>query len=227
MHDPTKVNPVLAKAALDITLHFCTPTTSRTAPPPSHAQYRLFARRPVQRHLQRQPRSCPRPLRRANEAVPRYSRRLVTPRTPTSRRMSKAREEGRIPPQVSATVSTRTLLTRGKRIIKKIADDVFEVTGSNPLLDIALALEEVALHDEYFVERKLYPNVDFYSGIIYRRCRSICSRSLCPRTCARLASAVASCSWTQNSVLPITPRSTWRLRQTGLCSARSAVGEQQ
>jgi len=54
------------------------------------------------------------------------------------------------------------------RIIKKIADDVFEVTGSNPLLDIALALEEVALHDEYFVERKLYPNVDFYSGIIYQ-----------------------------------------------------------
>ena len=54
------------------------------------------------------------------------------------------------------------------RIIKKVADDVFKVTGSDPLLDIALALEEVALNDDYFISRKLYPNVDFYSGIIYR-----------------------------------------------------------
>ncbi|MEZ4864015.1 MAG: citrate synthase [Caldilineaceae bacterium] len=54
------------------------------------------------------------------------------------------------------------------KIIKRLADQVFEVTGSNPLLDIALALEEVALHDEYFVKRNLYPNVDFYSGIIYQ-----------------------------------------------------------
>jgi citrate synthase len=54
------------------------------------------------------------------------------------------------------------------RIIKGIADDVFKVTGTDPLLDIALALEEVALSDDYFVSRKLYPNVDFYSGIIYR-----------------------------------------------------------
>ena len=54
------------------------------------------------------------------------------------------------------------------QIIKKLADEVFEVTGSNPLLDVALALEEVALHDEYFVKRHLYPNVDFYSGIIYQ-----------------------------------------------------------
>ncbi len=53
-------------------------------------------------------------------------------------------------------------------IIKKIADQVFEVTGRNPLLDIALELERVALEDEYFVLRKLYPNVDFYSGIIYQ-----------------------------------------------------------
>jgi len=54
------------------------------------------------------------------------------------------------------------------RIIKKIADQVFEVTGRNPLLDIALELERIALEDEYFVKRKLYPNVDFYSGIIYQ-----------------------------------------------------------
>ncbi|MFZ8877446.1 MAG: citrate/2-methylcitrate synthase, partial [Ilumatobacteraceae bacterium] len=52
-------------------------------------------------------------------------------------------------------------------IIKKTAYDVFEVTGKNPLLDIALKLEEVALGDPYFVDRKLYPNVDFYSGLIY------------------------------------------------------------
>ena len=57
------------------------------------------------------------------------------------------------------------------RIIKKIAYDVFDVTGTDPLLDIAIKLEEVALHDEYFVGRKLYPNVDFYSGIIYRAMR--------------------------------------------------------
>jgi citrate synthase len=54
------------------------------------------------------------------------------------------------------------------RIIKKLADQVFDVTGRNPLLDIALALERIALEDEYFVSRKLYPNVDFYSGIIYQ-----------------------------------------------------------
>ena len=54
------------------------------------------------------------------------------------------------------------------RIIKKVADEVFEVTGRNPLLDIALELERIALEDDYFVSRKLYPNVDFYSGIIYQ-----------------------------------------------------------
>ena len=53
------------------------------------------------------------------------------------------------------------------KIIKKTADEVFAVTGKNPLLDIALKLEEVALSDGYFISRKLYPNVDFYSGLIY------------------------------------------------------------
>ncbi len=53
-------------------------------------------------------------------------------------------------------------------LIKKIAKDVFEVTGRNPKLDIALELERIALQDEYFVTRKLYPNVDFYSGLIYQ-----------------------------------------------------------
>lgn len=54
------------------------------------------------------------------------------------------------------------------KIIKNVAYDVFDVTGKNPLLDIALKLEEVALSDEYFISRKLYPNVDFYSGLIYQ-----------------------------------------------------------
>ncbi len=54
------------------------------------------------------------------------------------------------------------------QVIKRVADDVFTVTGRNPLIDIALALEHIALEDEYFISRKLYPNVDFYSGIIYQ-----------------------------------------------------------
>jgi citrate synthase len=54
------------------------------------------------------------------------------------------------------------------KIIKKVAYEVFEVTGKNPLIDIALELERIALEDDYFVKRKLYPNVDFYSGIIYQ-----------------------------------------------------------
>jgi citrate synthase len=54
------------------------------------------------------------------------------------------------------------------KIVKQIAYEVFEVTGKNPLIDIALELERIALEDDYFVSRKLYPNVDFYSGIIYQ-----------------------------------------------------------
>ena len=53
------------------------------------------------------------------------------------------------------------------RIIKRVADEVFDVTGKNPLVDLAIELERIALQDDYFVSRKLYPNVDFYSGIIY------------------------------------------------------------
>ena len=54
------------------------------------------------------------------------------------------------------------------KVIKRIAEQVFEVTGRNPLLDIAIELERIALQDDYFVTRKLYPNVDFYSGLIYQ-----------------------------------------------------------
>jgi citrate synthase len=54
------------------------------------------------------------------------------------------------------------------KILRELAEQVFDVTGKNPLIDIAVELEKIALEDEYFVERKLYPNVDFYSGIIYQ-----------------------------------------------------------
>ncbi len=57
------------------------------------------------------------------------------------------------------------------KIIKKLAHEVFQVTGTNPLLDIAMELERIALEEEYFVSRKLYPNVDFYSGLIYQAMR--------------------------------------------------------
>jgi citrate synthase len=57
------------------------------------------------------------------------------------------------------------------RIIKRVSDEVFAVTGKNPLIDLALELERIALQDDYFVSRKLYPNVDFYSGIIYEAMR--------------------------------------------------------
>jgi citrate synthase len=54
------------------------------------------------------------------------------------------------------------------KIIKRTAEEVFKVTGRNPKIDIAMELEQIALNDEYFIKRKLYPNVDFYSGIIYQ-----------------------------------------------------------
>src|SRR4051794_3931970 len=59
------------------------------------------------------------------------------------------------------------MVTSEAKIIKKATEDVFEVTGKNPLLDIATELERIALEDDYFISRKLYPNVDFYSGLIY------------------------------------------------------------
>lgn len=54
------------------------------------------------------------------------------------------------------------------KIVKTIAEDVFAIVGKEPLVDIAMELERIALTDEYFVKRKLYPNVDFYSGVIYK-----------------------------------------------------------
>jgi citrate synthase len=57
------------------------------------------------------------------------------------------------------------------KLIKRVAEEVFDVTGKNPLIDLAMELERIALQDDYFVTRKLYPNVDFYSGIIYEAMR--------------------------------------------------------
>lgn len=54
------------------------------------------------------------------------------------------------------------------KIVKKIAMEVFDIVGKEPLVDVAMALEQIALTDEYFIKRKLYPNVDFYSGVIYK-----------------------------------------------------------
>ena len=54
------------------------------------------------------------------------------------------------------------------KIIKRTADEVFKIVGKSPLIEIAIELERIALSDKYFIERKLYPNVDFYSGIIYK-----------------------------------------------------------
>ncbi|KAJ0479210.1 putative citrate synthase [Helianthus annuus] len=54
------------------------------------------------------------------------------------------------------------------KVIKKLAEEVFSIVGRDPLIEVAIALEQAALSDEYFVKRRLYPNVDFYSGLIYR-----------------------------------------------------------
>ena len=54
------------------------------------------------------------------------------------------------------------------KIVKKLSDEVFDIVGKEPLVDIAMELEKIALTDEYFIKRKLYPNVDFYSGVIYK-----------------------------------------------------------
>lgn len=54
------------------------------------------------------------------------------------------------------------------KIIKKLTDDLFNIIEREPLIEIALKLEEISLKDEYFIKKKLYPNVDFYSGIIYK-----------------------------------------------------------
>jgi citrate synthase len=88
----------------------------------------------------------------------------------------------------SGTGSTRT--TTRARIIKKTAHEVLDRMGGNDELDIAMRLEEIALADDYFVERKLYPNVDFYTGLIYKAMgfRPGCSPCSSPSAASRAGS---------------------------------------
>ena len=102
-------------------------------------------------------------------------------------------------------------------IIKKTAYDVFEVTGKNPLLDIALKLEEAALSDDYFISRKLYPNVDFYSGLIYQAMgfptEMFTVLFAIPRTAGWLAHWVELHGWQGPEDLPAPP---WGVHRRGL-----------
>jgi citrate synthase len=82
-------------------------------------------------------------------------------------RLRRSREAGRVPSDGLRAPRLQELRPRAQ-IIKRVAGEVLAVTGSNSLLDIALELERIALEDAYFIEHKLYPNVDFYSGIIYQ-----------------------------------------------------------
>ena len=145
----------------------CTPTTSRTARPTRCAP--SAARRPTRTRALAgggRPRSTARctaaPTRRCCACCARSASVDNVPEL-TSKRVKDG--EGRLMGfghRVYKNYDPRA------KVIKQLADEVFEVTGTNPLLDIAIELERIALEDEYFVKRKLYPNVDFYSGIIYQ-----------------------------------------------------------
>ena len=119
------------------------------------------------------------PYRRWRAPRPRCMARSTAARTkPCCGCWRKSDRSPTCPRSSSGSRGARTLMGFGHRvyksydpratIIKRIADLVFDVTGKNPLLEIALELERIALSDEYFVSRKLYPNVDFYSGLIYQ-----------------------------------------------------------
>ena len=101
----------------------------------------------------------------ANEAVLRMLNRIGTHRQHPD--VHRGREGGQGAPDGLRPPGLQELRPARAKIIKKAADDVFEVTGVNPMLAIAVELEKIALEDDYFVKRKLYPNVDFYSGLIY------------------------------------------------------------
>ena len=132
-----------------------------------HARRRLVARRPLHR---RAPRPPPRSTARATAAPTRQVIRMLTEIGSIDNvadfvKSGEGGQGGRLQGfghRVYKNYDPRAT------IIKQTADEVFAVTGKNPLLDIALKLEEVALSDEYFISRKLYPNVDFYSGLIYQ-----------------------------------------------------------
>jgi citrate synthase len=97
------------------------------------------------------------------------------------------------------------------KVIKRVADEVFDVTGKNPLLEIAVELERIALQDEYFVKRKLYPNVDFYSGLIYE---AMGFRWRCSPVLFAIPRTVGWCSQWQEMVVIRSRRSRVRVRCT-------------
>ena len=131
-----------------------------------HADDRLVQLRPVLRRRRRRRRALRPPPRRGQrgrhqDAQPDRQHRQRRPRFVEDVKQGKGKLQG-FGHRVYKNYDPRA------RIIKKTADEVFAVTGKNPLLDIALKLEEIALSDDYFKSRKLYPNVDFYSGLIYQ-----------------------------------------------------------
>ena len=130
------------------------------------AHRRLGARRPLREHgLGRGRPLRPSPRRRQRRRDPHAHRDRLDRPGPGLHRVGQARQAAGCQGfghRVYKSYDPRAA------IIKQTADEVFAITGKNPLLDIALALEDVALSDDYFISRKLYPNVDFYSGLIYQ-----------------------------------------------------------
>ena len=159
-----EADPVLAHA-LDV-LFILHADHEQNCSTDGHARRRLVALRPLLLH------GCGR--RRAVRTTPRWRQRGGHPHAhrdrqhrqrPGLHRVGEVGMGGRL--QGFGHRVYKSYDPRAK-IIKRTADEVFEVTGKSPLLDIALKLEEIALSDEYFTSRKLYPNVDFYSGLIYQ-----------------------------------------------------------
>ncbi len=156
-------DPVLAHALDVLFILHARPRTELWHDRDAHC--RLLARRPVLRH------------RRGTAAL--YGPRHGGANEAVLKMLTKIGSIENIPAYIETVKQGKALLEGfGHRvyknfdpratIIKKTADEVFAVTGKNPLLDIALKLEEIALADDYFISRRLYPNVDFYSGLIYQ-----------------------------------------------------------
>jgi citrate synthase len=141
----------------------CTPTTSRTARPTPCGRRQLPGR-PLLGRRRGHGRPVRAPARRANEQVLRCSTRSARPTT--SPAYLERVKQGELKLMGFGHRVYKNYDPRA-RIIKQVAEDVFKVTGLNPLLEIAVELERIALEDDYFISHKLYPNVDFYSGIIY------------------------------------------------------------
>ena len=113
------------------------------------------------------------------------------------------------------------------KVIKEQAHEVFEVTGKNPLLDLALELERIALQDDYFVSRQLYPNVDFYSGLIYQAMGfkpAMFPRPVRDRTHCRMDRAVARDARRQGAEDRAAPAGLHRRGTARLRSGRQTVG---